>query len=183
MTSHGCLHCVTYVVSRKKEPTKSIFLSECFKLDFWDFEKIFRNIMKFNRSACWINSKISNRGSNNTLMMFVCCHYCCSLLWGNYWRSLIMLWNSTSWSFLKLTVPVEVPLHPWDPFLISNCSMTGNSVENNCFVVLNVKLQVKLRFKIFYWLLKVLYTAFALNTSTNTASFDWNFLHILATSV
>ena len=134
----------------KKEPTKSIF--QCFKLDFRYFGKNFRNMTKFNRLACWINSKIRNRVSNNILMMFICCHYCCSLLWGNYWRSLIMLWNSTSWSVLKLTVPTELPHHPWDPFLINNYNMTGNSVENHCFIVLNVKLQVKLRFKMFYWL-------------------------------
>ena len=30
--------------------------------------------------------------------------------------------------------------------LIKNCSMTGNSVEKHCFVVLNVELQVKLKF-------------------------------------
>ena len=28
--------------------------------------------------------------------------------------------------------------------------MTGNSVEKQCFVVLNVKLEVKLRYKMFY---------------------------------
>ena len=31
--------------------------------------------------------------------------------------------------------------------IFNKCSMTGNSVENYSFVVLNVKLQVKLRFK------------------------------------
>ena len=53
--------------------------------------------------------------------------------------------------------------------------MTGNSLENQCLVVLNVKLQVKPRFKILYGLLKLLFTAFTLNTTTNTASFALNF--------
>ena len=52
--------------------------------------------------------------------------------------------------------------------------MTGNSVGNYCFVVLNVKLQVKFRFKMFYCLLKLLYTAFALNSTTNIACFARN---------
>ena len=51
--------------------------------------------------------------------------------------------------FLKLTFQIQVALHPCDPILINNCSMTANSVENYCFIVLNVKLRVKRRFKIF----------------------------------
>ena len=61
-----------------------------------------------------------------------------------------MLWNSTSGRYLKLTVEIELAPDPCDPFLINNRNMTCNSVENYCFVVLNIKLQVKLRFKTFY---------------------------------
>ena len=43
---------------------------------------------KFIRAACWINSKISNRDKNTTFMTFLFCHYCWSLLWWNYWKSL-----------------------------------------------------------------------------------------------
>ena len=50
--------------------------------------KIFKNNMKFTRAACWNNSKISNRDKNTTLIVFLFCHYCWSLLWCNYWRSL-----------------------------------------------------------------------------------------------
>ena len=55
--------------------------------------------------------------------------------------------------FLKLTFQIQVALHPRDPFLINNCSMTANSVENYCFIVMNIKLRVKRRFKIFidFW--------------------------------
>ena len=46
--------------------------------------------------------------------------------------------------------------------------MTGNSVEK-CFVESNVKLEVKLKFKTFSWLENLFSTAFAWNTTTNTA--------------
>ena len=95
-----------------------------------------------------------------TLMIFVCCYYFCSLLWGNYWRSVI-LWNSTFWSRLTWAVHMQLAHHPFDPFLINNLIMTGNSVEKHCSVMFNVKLQVKLRFKTFSGLLKLLYTAFS----------------------
>ena len=44
-------------------------------------------------------------------------------------------------------------------------------VLKTTFVVLNVKLPVKPRFKILHCLLKLLYTAFAFNTTMNTACF------------
>ena len=47
--------------------------------------------------------------------------------------------------------------------------MTANSVRKQCFVVLHVKLQVKIRFKTFYLLLEVLYSHLALNSTTDTA--------------
>ena len=125
--------------------------------------------MKFTRAAHWINSKISSRGK-----IFLCCHYCWSLLRCNYWRSL-MLWNSASWSRLKVVVQVQVAPHPCNPFLINSDNMTGSSLEKPYFVVFNVKLQVKLRFKIFYWLLKLLPTTFVFNTTTNTACVSGNF--------
>ena len=112
-------------------------------------------------------------------MIFICCHYCCSLLWGNYWRPLIM-WNSTSWRHLKLAIQKQLALHPFNAFLTNNCNMTGskNIVKNYCSVALNVKLQVKLRF---YWLLKPLYAAFTLgNHFQPLCSKFW---HILPTSV
>ena len=112
--------------------------------------KMFKYNMKFNRTACLINSKISNIDKNNTLRISLFCHYYWSLLRCNYWTSL-MQWNSSSWSRLKMTVQIQLALYPCDPFLINNRNMTGNSVQKS-FVVLNVKLKVKLRFKTFYWL-------------------------------
>lgn len=46
--------------------------------------------------------------------------------------------------------------------------MSANIVEEHCFVVLNVKLPLTVRFKVFYELLEPFYTRFALNTATNT---------------
>ena len=48
--------------------------------------------------------------------------------------------------------------------------MTGNSIEN-CFVMLNKKLETKLRFKTFHRLQNLLPTAFALNTTAKPACF------------
>ena len=46
---------------------------------------------------------------------------------------------------------MQLGLYPGDPFLTNSRKMTsiGDSVEK-CFVVLNVKLKVKYRFKTFY---------------------------------
>ena len=40
-----------------------------------------------------------------------------------------MLWNSTSYNRLKLTVQTEFALHSLDPFVITNRNITDNSVE------------------------------------------------------
>ena len=47
--------------------------------------------------------------------------------------ALLLLWNSISWSHLKLTVQITA-LHPCEPFLINNHKMTDDSVEK-CFAV------------------------------------------------
>ena len=41
----------------------------------------------------------------------------------------LMLWYSTSYSRLKLTVQIQLALHLCDPFVINNRNMTGNSIE------------------------------------------------------
>ena len=138
-----------------------------FNIRIFKILKMFKYIMTFIRAACWIDSKISNRDKNTTLMVFLFCNYCWSLLWCNYWRPL-MLCNSTSWSQMQLA------LYLCDPFLINNRNMARNNVEK-CFVVINVKLEVKLRSKTFYWLQNLSSTAFALNTTTKPACFARNF--------
>ena len=104
------------------------FSSEMFNIKIFEIQKMLKYNMKFIKAAYWIKLKISNRDKNTTLMIFLFCNYCWSLLWCNYWRSL-MLWNSTSWSRLKLTVQIQLALYLCDPFLINNRIMAGNSVE------------------------------------------------------
>ena len=58
-----------------------------------------------------------------------------------------MLCNFISGGRLKLTVQKQLALYP---FLTNNRNMTGSSAEKKCFVVLNVKLEVKLRLKMLY---------------------------------
>ena len=58
-----------------------------------------------------------------------------------------MLCNSTSGSRLKLLVQKQLALYP---ILTNNRNVTGNSVEKKCFVLLKVKLEEKLRFKMLY---------------------------------
>ena len=113
--------------------------------------KMFKYTFKLTRAACWINSKISNWDKNTTLMIFLFCHYCLLLLWWDYWRY-FMLWNCTSWSCLMLgncSNTASSLSMPCDLFLIISVS---SSVEKWYFVMLNVKLDVKLRLKTFHWL-------------------------------
>ena len=100
------------------------------KCSMWNFKilKMFKNNMKFTRAAWCINSEINNRDKSTTLLIFLFCQYCWSLLWCNYWRFL-MRRNCTSWIRQKLTVQIQISLHLCDPFLINNHNMTGNSVE------------------------------------------------------
>ena len=124
-----------------------------FNIKIFKILKMFNYNMEFMRAVSWVNS--SNRDKNTALMIFLLWNYCWSLLWCNYWRSLI-LWNSTSWSRIKLTVQIQLALYLCDPFLINNRNMVRDSVEK-CFVVLNVKLEVKPRFKTFFWLQNLCY--------------------------
>ena len=63
---------------------------------------------------------------------------------------LLKVFNAVEHHFLmSLKVQIQLSLHPCDPLFLN---MTGNSVEK-CFAALNVKLQVKLRFKSCYLLL------------------------------
>ena len=56
--------------------------------------------------------------------------------------------------------------------------MTGNCAQEHYFVLLNVKLQVKFRFKRFYGLLNLICSAFILNTTTKMACFAQNFYNL-----
>ena len=80
-------------------------------------------------------------------------------------ETLLMLWNSISWSHLKLTVQIRA-LHPCEPFLINKHKVTVIALKNNVLLC-------RMWFKIFYWLQNLIYTAFYLYFAI--------FLHILAT--
>ena len=102
---------------------------------------------EFHQSSQLINSEISKR-YNSILMILLLCQYCWSLLCCNYGRSLI-LGNLASWNRLKLTVQIQLALHPCDSSSVNNVNMTVHSVEKDCFIAWNVKLQVKIKFKRF----------------------------------
>ena len=102
----------TVLAKKKKKAHKARnmqFFLQNVQNEIFKNQNFFKNNMKFTRAAYWINSK-------NKLQR--------PLLWCNYWRSSI-LWNSTSWSSLKLNVQIQLALHPCDPFLLSNRNMTG----------------------------------------------------------
>ena len=124
-TNRGCLHSAILKVYKARAMQRFLqnVQNEIFKI-----LKMFKYNMKFTRAASWINSKISNRDKNITLVIFSFCHYCWSLLWCNYWSSLMMQ-KSALWSHLKLTVQISLAPCPCDPFLINNRNMTGNNVE------------------------------------------------------
>ena len=133
-TNRGCLHCTVlkslygFKEKRAHKAKDMPIFHQNIQNEVFKIFRTFKNNMKFTRVACWINSKISSKDKNTILMKFLFCHYCWSLLWCYYWRSL-MLWNSTSWSRLKLPVQIRLAFHPCDPFLINNCNMSGNSFE------------------------------------------------------
>ena len=93
-TNRHCLH--SAILKTCKARDMQFFLQNVQNEIYSRFWGMFKCNMEFNREACWINSKISNRDQNTTLMIFLFCRYCWSVLWCNYWRFL-MLWN-----FLKL---------------------------------------------------------------------------------
>ena len=68
-TNNGCLHCATLRAILRAHKSR-------------DMQFFLQNVQnEIFRAASWINSKISNRGKNSTLKIFLFCHYCWSLLW------------------------------------------------------------------------------------------------------
>ena len=121
--NRGCLHCAILKVLhsfKEKRTRKSrdmqVFLQNV-QNEIFKILKMCKTNMKLTRAVCWTNSKISKWDKNTKLVIFLFWHYCRSLWWCNYWRSL-MLRNSNSWSHLKSTVQIQFFLHPCNPFLI-----------------------------------------------------------------
>ena len=129
-----------------------------FNIRIFKILKMFKYNKKLIRAARWVNSKISNRDKNTTLMIFLFYDYCWSLLWYNYWRS----WNSTSWSHLKLTVQIQLALYLWDPFLINNRNVTGKII----FCCVECKVRSKTKIQNVLLTSKPVSTALTLNSTT-----------------
>ena len=107
--------------------------------------KMFKTNIKLTTAACWIYSKINNKDNRTTLVAFLCCClYYWSLLCCIFWK-LLVLWNFESWRPLNSTFQIQLALLQCDSFFINNQNITANSVEKHLFVVLNVKLQVRIR--------------------------------------
>ena len=93
-TNRACLHCDTlnalhgFQEKRTHKSKDMQFFLQNVSNEISEIFKMFKNNMNFTRASCWINSKISNRDKNNTLIIYLICHYCWSLLWCDYWKSL-----------------------------------------------------------------------------------------------
>ena len=73
-TNRGCLHCATL---KALNGFQEKFFLQNVQNEIFKIFKMFKNNMIFTRAAHWINSKISNRDKkNNTLIIFLFCHYC-----------------------------------------------------------------------------------------------------------
>lgn len=80
MANHDCLH---YAIP------KALYGFKVTRV--WGKRFLYQNVqnvisisLKCFTAACWINSRISNRDISTKFMIFLCCHYCWSLLWCNY---------------------------------------------------------------------------------------------------
>ena len=118
-TNRGCFHCAfikalyNFKEKRAHKAQDMQFFLQNIQNEIFKILKMFKYNMKFtwnSEQPVELTQKISNRDKSTALMIFVFCLYCWSLLWCNYWRSL-MLWNSTSWIPLKLTVPIQLALY------------------------------------------------------------------------
>ena len=101
-TNCDCLHCAIlkalYHFKEKrahkvdKQDICNFFLQNDRKEIFKTLE-IFENNMKFTRKSCGIDSKISHRDKNATLMISLICHYC--------WSLSLKVFNAVELHFLK----------------------------------------------------------------------------------
>ena len=93
-TNRGCLHCAIlkalhgFPKKRALKLRNMEFFLQNVQNEIFKIFKVFKNSMKFSRAACWINSIKINRCKSTILIIFLFCHYCWSLLWCNFWKSL-----------------------------------------------------------------------------------------------
>ena len=92
--NHGYMHCAilkalhSFQEKRAFKARDMQFFLQNVPNEIFKIFKMLENNIKFIRAACWINSKISKRYKNTTLITFLFCHCCWSILWCNYWKSL-----------------------------------------------------------------------------------------------
>ena len=78
--NRGYLHCAIlktlndFREKRALESRNMQFFLQNVPNEIFKIFKMFENNMKFTRAAYWINSKISNRDKNTTLIIFLFCH-------------------------------------------------------------------------------------------------------------
>ena len=105
--------------------------------------------MKFIRAAYWINAKLFNRvtaaHSWYSYVDTIVVHYYAAIIEGfnavelhNFKSFICSCWKKACSSSMWL--------------IYYDRNMNANGVEKECFVVLNVKLQVRIRFKRFLWI-------------------------------
>ena len=120
-TNRSHLHCAILklcTVLKKKEPTRQElcnFSFKMFKMWFLRFWKCLKTIKHHTHDILILS----------LLLVIIMVELLRSL----------MLWNYTYCSCLKLTVQLQLALHPYDLFLINNRNVTGDIVEKYCFAV------------------------------------------------
>ena len=93
-TNRGYLHCAILTALndfQKKRAFKSRdmdFFFQNIPNEIFKILEMFKNNMKFTRAASLMNTKLSNRDKNTTHIILLFCHYCWSLLWWSYWKSI-----------------------------------------------------------------------------------------------
>ena len=92
-TNCDCLHSAilkalhNFLARRTHKSRDMRFFFQNVQNEIFKIFKMFKRQHEIHQSSL-LNPKISNKDKNTTLIIFVFCHYCCSLLWGNYWKSL-----------------------------------------------------------------------------------------------
>ena len=93
-TKRGNLHCAIlkalhiFQEERAQKSRNMHFVPQNIQNEVFNIFKMFKNNMKLTRVSCWINSNVRNKDKITRLIIFLLCHYCWSLLWCNYWKSL-----------------------------------------------------------------------------------------------
>ena len=129
----------------KKIPQgKSQFLSQNAQHEIFKILKMFKNNTKFTGQPVELTQKLATETVTPHLWYF----YVVNIA-GDYYK----VFNAVELHILKslkVNCSNTVSSLYMQPIFNKQLPYDGHSVEKHCFLVLNVKLQVKLRFKMFY---------------------------------